>query len=251
MQNKFKVDTKAKLISYFNEHWYELNGKAYPSVTMILNSIAKGYGYDEWLKSVGHEANYIVREAQERGSKVHNAIESLILGNSLTAADDPQFESFTWAEWEMLNQWKVWYETLKVEPILIEQIVHSDELGVAGTVDIVCKINDKVYLLDWKTGGAYDSHHLQVAAYKYMAERMEELNGLKIDGCGIVYIGSTVRTFKDLNAPGIKVELVDFESSLNVYKNAVEVWKFKNPNAKPKNHIYPMELKIEGNVLKV
>ena len=85
--NKFSIDKKAKLIDYFNEHWYDIgNGVILPSVTSILDkTLSKGYGFNQWLMNNGNESKVIAREAAESGSKLHNAIEMMIQGNVVSA----------------------------------------------------------------------------------------------------------------------------------------------------------------------
>lgn len=232
--NKFQIVEKdgIRRIEYFNEHWYQIGENAYPSVTQVLQIIAKGYGFDEWLKSVSFNAEHISRKAMESGSRVHNAIEKMIKGNPITC----ETGEYEWREWKMIQEFIEWYNGLDVQPLHVENIVYSDELKCAGTVDLVCKIGDKTYLLDYKTGGEYSSHAKQVSAYRYMAEQ----NGIKIDECGIVYLGASVRTKKDLNYPCVKVVLVDYEKNLKLFKNALEIWNDENPDAKPKNMEYPV-----------
>lgn len=236
-----RFDVKANRIEYAEEHWYEIDGQYYPSVTMILDVIAKGYGYDEWLKSVSLNASYIARIAADKGTRIHRAIEQITMGEKIKN----ELEEYEFEVWEKICQWHEWFTGLKVKPIASEQIVFSKSLGVAGTLDLVCEIEDKIYVLDYKTGGQYDSHDLQVAAYRHCMEEMGLTKETgKIDECGMVYIGAGTRTKKELNYPGVKVQLIDYDNSLKVFKHAVDVWKWKNPTAQPKNKVYPLELKI-------
>jgi hypothetical protein len=242
--NKFQIVEKDGLrrIEYFNEHWYQVGEEFYPSVTQVLQIVAKGVGFDEWLKSVSFNAEHIARKAMESGSKVHNAIEQMIKGNTLSC-ETGQYE---WKEWKMINEFTEWYNGLDVQPLNVENVVYSTELKCAGTVDLVCKIGEKTYLIDYKTGGEYSSHAKQVAAYRYMAEQ----NGVHIDECAIVYLGSTVRTKKDLNYPGVKVVLVDYEKNIKLFKSALDLWSDENEGAKPKNMEYPVSVGVK-NILKV
>lgn len=66
------------------------------------------------------------------------------------------------------------------QPYIIEQeqTVANLEHGYAGTLDAVVQLGHKVYLMDIKTGGAYNSHALQLAAYRYCrhAVRDDQVN---------------------------------------------------------------------------
>ena len=65
-------------------YWNEKTQEYYPSVTTILDAYPKGFGYTNWLKQVGYNADIIVRKAGEEGSLVHNLIETYLAGQELT-----------------------------------------------------------------------------------------------------------------------------------------------------------------------
>jgi len=232
---------KVRLIEYFNEHWYEYEGEHYPSVTMILNVIAKGFQYEQWLKGNGFNSDYLSRTAMESGSKIHNAIELYLLGEEVKAYNEHETQQyFTWEEWDKFNKWCDWYELQGFEVEEVEVKLVSKRLKCGGTADFIGRKDGLRYLLDWKTGGQYEAHELQISAYKSM---YEEMTGNKVDKIGTVYIGANIRTVRDMNAVGVKTALTDFESQFPIFQNALQVWQWKNPNAKPKNTIYPLTRK--------
>lgn len=241
---KCSIDRKAKLIDYFDEHWYDVgNNVILPSVTSILDkTLSKGYGFNQWLMNTGNESKVIAREAAESGSKLHNAIENLINGGTVSA----ELGNYTKEEWKKLNDWVNWYKTLKIKPISTETTVFDEELGYAGTADFICKINGEVWLLDWKTGNSiHDTAYLQVASY-WHAWNLR--NKPKIQRCGVVHVGASIRTAKDLNNVGIKVEEVDFERDFEIFKNTLVIYKRLCPNDKAPTSVYPLELSLESEV---
>jgi genome maintenance exonuclease 1 len=139
-------------------------GKMYPSVTTVL-SVQKNPYLEEWKAKVGEkDANDISRRAANKGSKVHLACESYILGKTM--------------EWSMFDaepkeDFQAFLPVLAdiSEVHAIEQRMCSDKLEVAGTVDLVCKLQGKMCILDWKTSGRYksreeiSSYFMQCAAY--------------------------------------------------------------------------------------
>jgi hypothetical protein len=82
-----------------------------------------------------------------------------------------------------------WEKGKKVEPILVEEILTSEEHKYGGTPDFYGKVNGKYELIDYKTGkGIYLEYYIQVVgAYK----RLLEEKGHKIDTVRILNIPRT------------------------------------------------------------
>ena len=60
-----------------------------------------------------------------------------------------------------------WLEKTKPEPIAVESIVWSDRFQYAGTLDLACRINGSLILVDFKTGSKItDEALLQSVAYQ-------------------------------------------------------------------------------------
>lgn len=248
---KASIDTEAKLIDFWDEHWYNIQNSdssiqaTYPSVTSVIDKIlAKGFAFENFLRQTGLESRVITREAAESGSRIHNAIENLINGNSLSALD----EKFTLNEWKKLNNWLNWYEELAIEPICTEKIVYDTTLEVAGTADFICRINGEVWLLDWKSGNnIYSASHLQVSAYAKFWNKLKNIP--KIKHAGIVHIGATNKKKDGLNNTGVKVIEVDINQNFKTFKELKKLYDWQFPNEKAPTNIYPLELQLKGGVL--
>lgn len=244
---KYRVDEEKKLIEYFNEHWYQIGEEKYPSVTSILGVIAKGFGYDEWLKDVSKNAGKILEEAQLSGSKLHATFESFMLGNEVSAVGVEG--EYTKKEWKKVNDWFNWYNEIEIEPLYIEEIVYSHEWKVAGTADLICRIGDDIVLIDWKTGNnIYETSEMQIAAYVHMFNSMSY--DVKINKGYVVHVGATNKTFKDLNGPGIKSKEVNLERDIESFGDTLKVFNRMNPNIKAPDDEFKLSLKLEKNILK-
>ncbi len=169
----------------------------------------------------------------------------MLYGNALNMEQD---NGYTKLEWKKLNSWLNWYSELKIEPLGSELMVYSKLMGIAGTLDHPCIINGDVWILDWKTGNnIYDSSNLQVASYFKMYNAMIKAGVIDYPiatRAGIVHIGAKNRTFKDLNGPGIKVVELDTEKEFKVFESALQIYKWRNPDAKPPMIEYDYELKL-------
>lgn len=233
-----RINKEKKCVEIFNAHWYlSPNGEYYPSVTSVLQTINKGYGYEEWLKSVGHNSKIIVEKAQKSGSKIHDAIERFLLGNKLEPLE------FDEDEWVKMCNFANWANGLDLEVIETETELFSENMRIAGTADLVCRINGTVYLIDYKSGNnIYSTSHLQVGAYVGMWNASHEV---KIEKAGLLHVGANVKTQKDLNNKGIKFEETEIEKSQKLFKHTLAIYDEmfrKNPPMLE----YPCVLEFKG-----
>lgn len=271
--SKTKVDFENLKIEILDERFYQSqNNKEiyYPGATTILNDYPKDNLID-WFMKVGLQAKELSRRAMERGSRVHGAIEQFCKGELITCIDDEGglkgFQGFD--EWKLVCRFYEWYQRYTPEIIATELVLVSDNLEFGGTLDLICRISQnyelketnkwdnsepdyilqgngfETWLIDYKTGGSYQEHKLQLAAYKKLAEDC----GLQIDRVGIFYLEALTRTDKWMQGKGWRVEEITdkIDEYWEIFKHNHEIWKFRNPNYKPKNLIYPMELTINNN----
>jgi predicted RecB family nuclease len=143
------------------------SGKRYPSVTSVVGMMTKSY-IDEWRAKVGEQvANEISSRAANRGTLIHENCENYLKGLPLT------FSMFQQEEKRMFDNFLPLLKQI-TEIHGIETQLYSDKLQVAGTVDLVCKIGNDYYILDWKTSSRYKSeediehYFMQCAAYSFM-----------------------------------------------------------------------------------
>jgi hypothetical protein len=196
-----------KLIFEPYRHKYQINGKSVSSVTTILSVINKpalinwaattavdcvveqispGVSYDEiqlmtifekakkahWQKKV---------DAGNIGTFVHNWVEDYINGKHPQL---PNNENLKKAVQKFLD----WQKEHKVEFLMSEQQIYSRKFNYTGTLDFICKIDDKLYIGDLKTSsGIYPEMLIQTAAYRYA--RTEEYPEEKYTGQVIVKVG--------------------------------------------------------------
>ena len=116
------------------KHEYRLSGEKIPSVTQILK-ILTGDVY----------ANIPERNLQiaaERGSAIHEAFEIW----ALYGIDDvdSQYRPY-------MDAFLTWWKENKPEECSAETMLYHPVLRYAGTADLICKINGKTTLIDYKT----------------------------------------------------------------------------------------------------
>lgn len=202
------VDRDGDWTHYFND---QTNQYLVAVNRVISLGFPKGAGLIEWLKkTTPEEAEKRLQSAGERGSRVHTAIRDLIDGQTVSLdtpypTEDGGVARLTNSEWDCLLSFQRWATAFKPEVSSHEDALWHKNHLYAGTRDFKGQITiekgtklsvDDKYItwpetrtvrvnpLDWKTGGSYDDHKLQVAAYN-------ACDPTAYDYTGIVRFGTT------------------------------------------------------------
>ena len=146
MANFVKLDeskfpkTKGKRID--GMRFYEVDGKAYPSITTVLGSLPKP-GLDQWRKNVGEEAaKWEMNRAARRGKATHTLVENYLKGETPAERGVLPLGLFRLMKPYLDN----------IDNIhLIEAIMLSKKLTVAGQTDCVAEYRGKLSVIDFKT----------------------------------------------------------------------------------------------------
>ena len=125
----------------------------------------------------------------------------------------------------------------------------APELGYGGTIDLVCRIGKEIWMLDLKTANyLHNSYELQVAAYQNMWNYLNP--DMKIQRSGIFWFKAQTRgadkTGKSIQGEGWQVKEYEGEwlDALDLFNSTFKIWKHENPNAKPKNKVYPISISL-------
>lgn len=232
-------------INWLDERYYLINDIYYPSTTFILDSYPKGAAFAEFLKMAGQQAKYIANKAAEAGSRVHKAIEYLSIGMEVLW-DEKIYDE---PEWAAICKFKEFYETHKVKVIGTEVIVYSEKYKYAGTIDLICEINEEVWLIDHKFAkGIYSSGWLQLAAYK---SAWQEMGNKPIDRMGIMWLKALTRGSAEGKIQGKGWQLAepkkDYEHLFSIFLAAQKLHNEEHPNMKPLNRVYPNQIKLQND----
>ena len=160
---------------YIIDELEKKNLKAYLGEEEILLGTRQLFNRDE-LYSIIESArkNYrkVSAKALDVGSAVHHAIEQYLqTGEEPQAPSDQVLAGFVaFLEWEKLQL---------MEALETEQTIYNEELEYAGTADLICNLDFKKYIIDFKTAkGIYPEYRYQIAAYRQCDPT--------IQGCGIL-----------------------------------------------------------------
>ena len=235
-----------KQVNVLDSRFYNRDGKYYPSVTSVLNYFPKNKFFHSWLKDVGHNADIIAQKAAGECTKVHNAIERFINGEEIQWIDEYGKAQYNLDVWKMILKFADFWNTHKPELIAAEYHVFSDNHEYAGTADLICKINGKLWLLDIKTSNSlHTSFSLQLAAY---AMAWSETHNTPIEETGVLWLKASTRTAgKEGKIQGKGWELRSYgniAASFQMFKNIYEIYKLENPDFKPITELLPISIKI-------
>lgn len=208
----------------FNEkkHYYTVEGEYAPSVTTILDSIAKP-ALVPWAANEG--AKFFISHAHEDmkiedmakgirgayrtssgsalniGMEVHKWCEEAILWK-LGKGEAPQSLTRTESK-NAINAFREWTKVNDVEWLTVEEKVYHRGHKYAGTVDATAIINDEYCVIDFKTSGAiYSAYHLQCAAY---AKAIEDMRGKEVEKAYVLRFDKKTGEFE----AGSSVEIMD------------------------------------------
>lgn len=252
----WKLDIPGNRITFLDARWYYTqDGEAVPSVTTILESYPKGYGFYKWLKENGEDSDDIRDEAGRKGSTVHRLTEQYDEGLkvSLIEQKDSDSESklsISLSEWNMFEKYVEFSQKYPHENLLTEMNLVDKELGYGGTLDRVKFFEKSIcstllagnVLLDIKTGG-YQSRtwFLQLAAYKRMAVKQ----GYNIDDVAILWLNAKTRGDRKDCVQGKGWQLLTRTADeqiqdLSLFKHTHALWLAENGDMKPREISYQL-----------
>ena len=159
--------TKGKKVDGFR--FYDIDGKAYPSITTVL-SIRSKEGIEKWRNSIGEKvANWEMGRAARRGKATHTLVEQYIKNETPSIRDVLPLGLF-----RLLKPYIDQINNIHC----LETIMYSKKLTIAGQVDCIAEYNGKLSVIDFKTANKerkedwIENYFLQTTAYAIMYEEM-------------------------------------------------------------------------------
>jgi hypothetical protein len=223
------------------------NGAWVPSVTTILEAYPKPYAFMQWLKESGENADKIRDAAGKRGSTVHSLTEDYDSNIECNLLNEQGFPKYSLEEWSMFERYVEYSNKVNPENILIEQNIVSQKLGFAGTIDRICVIDGKKYIVDIKTSNLIpNSYWLQLSAYH---ELYKTLFADKIDGVAILWLNAKTRTEGkkgDIQGKGWQMIIHnpdEVAEDWELFQAVQKLWIKENGSAKPKLFTYQLSHK--------
>ena len=199
--------TKGKKVDGFR--FYDIEGKAYPSITTVLG-IQKKAQLQEWRDKIGENvANWEMGRAARRGKATHLLIEQYIKGLTPSERGVLPLGLF-----RLIKPYVDQIDNIHC----LETIMYSKKLTIAGQVDCIAEYNGKLSVIDFKTANKerqeswIENYFMQTTAY---AQMYEEMFGKEIEQIVILLasedgsVQSFIKEKKDYMDP-LKKSINDF-----------------------------------------
>ena len=168
---------------------YHINGRGIPSVTEIL-SFVDNDGLISWANRIGRQGlnnKDVANKAAEFGTMVHESIE-MYLKKKPIENENVCLDAFK--EW-----WHGINECHRVKVLGQEQSLFCEYF--AGTYDLLISIDDKPYLIDFKTSNHVGyKYFMQLAAYRYLLYTQKNIN---IEGCIVLQFDKSEPKYREFN----------------------------------------------------
>ena len=150
-------------------HVYRIGSEILPSVTTLMKPLS-----DKHYKAI---PDYVLEKAASRGSAIHNAAENWI---NFGIEDIPQeyrgyFDAF-----------RDWWDKYKPTVIGSELRLYHKLLRYAGTADLVCRIGDELWIIDYKSTSVLSEMLVRVQLEAY-AKALESF-GVKVHRKGALHL---------------------------------------------------------------
>lgn len=223
--------------------YFDDDGQYYPSVTTILEAYPKPFALLQWMKDVGKEADALRDAAGQRGSTVHALTELYDKGEEVSLLGLTGAPMYSLQEWAMFERYVDFSQRHQPTHHYIEQTIVCPAMQTAGTIDRICEINGRNYIMDIKTSnGIYNSYWLQIAAYRAMVR----INmNVKVDGVAILWLNAKTRTYGKspdaVQGPGWQLITKDDTSNdLDLFFAVQKLWLAENKDAKPREFSYQL-----------
>ena len=169
-------------------HYMNKEGRYVPRVTDIISYCSDQEGIIHWANSLGFRRLRYRDEldkAASIGTNTHEAIE-MYLKTGIQAPSNIPLQGF-------IN----WYDYIKsknkVEVLKIEEPLIGSSFG--GTCDLLISINDRVFIVDYKTSNKVRiNHFLQLSAYRAL---IFELFGMVVDGVLVLHLDKKTPAYEE------------------------------------------------------
>lgn len=168
--------------TYYDEenHKYYVDGVEKPSVTEIANPISA-----ERLNALQMA---LVERARERGRRCHELFEQYLLLGELDA-EEIEAEYFPY-----VKQFVLWAKAYRPKVLYTEKKLYSQDF--CGTADLICEIDGKLIIVDYKVTSAIDKKSLSVQLEGYY--RLCKKLGIEISDCYFLHIKKDAYVFKPI-----------------------------------------------------
>lgn len=187
---------------------YYFQGKRVPRVTEIISKMIEEKSIILWANRLGLDGRDYEKALEfyaDLGTRTHNGIECFLRKEEVPE-ETPYFPYASFIKW-----WNEFNRIYKTKILFIEEPLISPYCG--GTLDFLLQVDNKIYLIDFKTSTHVTyKYFLQLAAYRMM---LREFKNINIDFAMILQVA------KDK----IKYTEYKYDLSIDENKNNMDIYE--------------------------
>lgn len=153
-----------------HQQYFLKDGTEVPGGSTIAGLLDKGMGMvgsAVKLTKAGLDYKEVWNEKRDAGSLLHERILHDLTGKPFETGAYTQ-NMIERSDNSMVKYYD-WKKKHTIEVMYAEKELISEEMRVGGTVDLIARIDGLVTLADYKSGGLYESAHIQAAGYATIA----------------------------------------------------------------------------------
>lgn len=180
---------------------YTFSDKRVPRVTEVLSAMLHNESLMSWSNSLGWKRisyTAFMKEAADKGTYSHLAVEKYIKNgyvdlDKFKIVNPIVLEAVKSCLDGFIKWWNILHETYnKIETIFVEETMIHPYIG--GTCDCVLKIDNKYWLIDFKTSNHLNYNYaLQLAAYRFL---LRETRNIHINQCCVLMLNKVDHSFR-------------------------------------------------------
>lgn len=203
----------------YSDHstYYNKGKEEVPSVTTIMKVLNKPAiaGWANYLGWKRQSYEKVLEEKAAHGTFIHEMFHEFMF------KEGKEFK----VNQETLEMMKIYLNNFKnflnkynIKPIWGEKSYSADTYG--GTIDLLCEIDGKLTILDFKTSKKfYSSHFIQLGAYIQLLD----YNGIQVEQVGIVQISDNEIKLKLKQRDEMDIYVDLFNSLTNTFYMVYEL----------------------------
>ena len=169
-------------MNYYDEekHEYYVDGELKPNVTEICSPIS--------FERLNALQSSLLERAKQRGSRCHELFEEYLLVGEIDYDEiEPDYAPY-------VQQFVLWARSYRPKVVFTEKHMFGNEF--CGTCDLICEIDGKTILVDYKVTTNADKKSLSVQLEGYY--RLCSLYGINIDECWYLHVKKDGYVFKPI-----------------------------------------------------
>lgn len=194
------------------------DGHIVPGVTTVLGILNKP-ALVKWANNLGLQgidSSKYVDKMATIGTIAHYLI------NCQFSGEIPDLEDYAPKEIKTarncLMSFYDWKKSHDIVTFFSEKSLVNEKFLYGGTIDLYCKIDGKINLVDFKSSNKiYPEMIIQLAAYRNLLEE----NGFLVEECRILRIG------RDESEGWEELKIANTETYLEVFKHTLEIYRLK------------------------